>query len=96
MKNIHPFVRPRLNANQHPGLIHKLGNAWQFVTAFRTFKRTRNNEDWESYKAMRNKTKQMLRNSKFRYIRNLNSETTNVKEIWQNFRNMASVKDLRN
>ena len=61
-------------------------------SAFRTFKRTRNNEDWESYKALRNKTKQMLRNSKFRYIRNLNSETINVKEIWQNFRKLGIGK----
>lgn len=57
--------------------------------AFRKFKRNKTDENWQIYKQFRNKTTQMIRNSKLRHAHSLIEPSTNTRELWNNLREMG-------
>ena len=78
-----PWITPELIS-----LFRSRDKAWS------TYRRTRNNDDWEKYRQLRNQSKVKTRNAKSNYYKEcLNSEFRNPKQFWRKIKAITNAKE---
>ena len=64
--------------------------------AFKTFKSSRFEQDYEVYKRLRNKSQNLIKSAKLAYVRDkIKDESGNSNKLWKTFKNLGTSKTLK-
>jgi len=88
-----PLITKRVTRNPAPWINDEIRQMQrQRDTAFRRSKRTKTQEDWVTYKTLRNRTQQLIRNAKAKWFCTSLSKKQSTKSLWNKVKELGIGK----